>query len=224
MTRPDLPAHVLHPTVIGIIGRAGSGKTTAGNWFLRNHKQVLKMSFAAPVKAVVHALLNEVTPRKIEFAPSWYIHTAKDEPIPYLGGITARRLLQTIGTEWGRNTIHPDFWVGIAAAKLERRMQSSFGKHNDTTLRAVFDDVRFANEAEMIRAAGGCILRIVRPEDGRPPETYGHASEQQEIDADLTIVNDQDEENLFRILAYNWPPTAHLPPKPRPEPKKRHRP
>jgi hypothetical protein len=196
------------PVLIGFIGRAGCGKSTAASWFVNNHKQVLRMSFAAALKAMTYELIREAAPKQLQPIPSYYVNDGKEEPIPFLGGVTGRRLMQTLGTDWGRNTIHPDLWVGIAATKLEARLQSQWGRGADTHLRAVFDDVRFQNEADFIHAAGGIIVRIERPEEGRPAAVYEHASEQQPLIPDMTIRNAGTTEDFFATLATTWPPTA----------------
>jgi len=82
--------------------------------------------------------------------PEWLLER-KDEIIPWLG-VTGRHLMQTAGTEWGRNLVHPDFWVRLA----QRRIQTQPDK------RIVFDDVRFDNEARMICGLGGVIIGIRR--------------------------------------------------------------
>lgn len=206
-----LPHNVLHPRVIGITGRAGSGKTTAALWLHTNHRNVVKYSFASPIKNMLYELLRVVIPLRQHHTVNHYLNEGKEEPIPGLNGVTARRLMQTLGTEWGRHQISPDFWVNIGAQRIESRLNLPFSKSTATTLRIVFDDVRFANEAEVIRAAGGCVIKIVRPDDTFAAETYTHASEMQDFEPDLTIVNDQDVANLHRIMAHNWPATAHLP-------------
>jgi hypothetical protein len=42
----------------------------------------------------------------------------------------------TLGTEWGRDAVHPDLWVRLWAASGPR------------TSRVVVEDVRFPNEVE----------------------------------------------------------------------------
>ena len=79
----------------------------------------------------------------------------KEEPIEWLGGVTPRHILQTLGTEFGRKHIHPDVWVmlGMRRAKL----------HLKTSPLVVFSDVRFDNEAEAIIEAGGKVYEVFRP-------------------------------------------------------------
>jgi hypothetical protein len=75
----------------------------------------------------------------------------KEQVIPWLGK-SPRQLLQTLGTDWGRDMVSRDVWLKIGA----RRIQSGY--------RVVVRDVRFDDEAEMIREDfGGVIWEVTRP-------------------------------------------------------------
>jgi hypothetical protein len=65
-----------------------------------------------------------------------------------------RYLLQTLGTEWGRTHIDTDLWVKCEQARLEKLYPEE---------RIVYDDVRFENEAALIRSYGGLIVHVKRP-------------------------------------------------------------
>jgi hypothetical protein len=194
---------------IGITGKAGSGKTLAANWFLRNHVQVVKFAFAKSLKTMVYELIRESIPKTWPHKAGEYIDDPilKETPIPFLANQTARHLMQTLGTEWGRQTVHPDFWVAIAANKIERTLASGFKSGTNYKLLALFDDVRFANEAAMLRSYGGVILRVERPDTAKPAEIAAHASEEMDFAADVTLVNDGTPEDLHAMLAEIWPPT-----------------
>lgn len=194
------------PTLIGFTGPAGAGKSTAANWALGCHKNVLRMSFASPFKAAMQGMIHSVRPRDHATTASEYINSRdlKEKPIPFLANVTPRRLMQTLGTEWGRNTIHPDFWVLIAAQKIERMLGHSY-RQGSIKLQAVFDDVRFQNEADMIRAYGGVVVRIERPD---LPAVEAHASEQLDFEADYTLLNDGTTEDLEAKLLAMFPPAA----------------
>jgi len=160
------------PRLIGLYSPApGSGKTTVAN-LLIEHEHV---SFAASLKRAVFNMLRE-----LGLPGSHYVFTDKEAIIPELG-VSARHMMQTLGTEWGRACIHPDFWVMIARAKAERIMADGRS--------VVVDDVRFPNEAAMIRDLGGELWRI-----DRPGVTYSgdHSSEGglEDITPDRVIVND----------------------------------
>lgn len=195
------------PPVIGITGAAGSGKTTAANWIVRNHNQAARMAFARPLKKMIYELIRDATPKTWPVKPTEYIENPelKETPIPFLGGYTARRLMQTLGTEWGRNAVHEDFWVVIAAGKLERLLGSSFKNSETVPIKAVFDDVRFENEATMIRAYGGTVIRVIRPDATKPADIAGHASEAMAFEADITLVNDGTQADLEAELADLFP-------------------
>ena len=100
----------------------------------------------------------------------------KEDPCPALWGHSPRDLKRTLGTEWGRNMVHPDIWLDI----MRDRIASQDGIYDGV----VIDDVRFDNEAEYIKRAGGVIIRLERPEaDGEVGLT--HAS-----DKSLTVEPD----------------------------------
>jgi len=70
-------------------------------------------------------------------------------------GVSPRQMMQTLGTEWGRSCIHPDLWVMVAEGIARKQLKS--GQN------VVIDDVRFPNEAEMIRRLGGELWLVERP-------------------------------------------------------------
>lgn len=195
--------------LLGITGKAGSGKSMAASWLLRNHTNVIKFAFASPLKRMTYELIRDALPKTWPHTAAEYIEDPilKETPIPFLGNQTARRIMQTLGTEWGRDTVHPDFWVAIAAGKYERLIASGF-KGGSIKLRAMFDDTRFENEAQMIRAYGGVIVRIARPGTEKPAEIDAHPSESMDFEADVTLVNDGTPEDLYAMLAELWPPTV----------------
>ena len=160
------------PRLIGLYSPApGCGKTTAAN-LLIEHERV---SFAAPLKRAVWRLLDE-----LGFPGFHCVYEDKEAIIPEIG-VSPRHMMQTLGTEWGRACIHPDFWVMIARAETQRIMDDGGS--------VVIDDVRFPNEAAMIHDLGGELWRIDRPGvsyDG------SHESEGalEDITPDRVIVND----------------------------------
>lgn len=71
--------------------------------------------------------------------------------------LTSRKLLQTIGTEAGRQIIHPNIWVN---ATLSR-----YGKMAANYENWIIPDTRFPNEAEAIKEKDGIVIRVNRPGD-----------------------------------------------------------
>ena len=160
------------PRLIGLYSPApGCGKTTAANLFIEHQR----VSFAAPLKRAVWSMLND-----LGLGGFRYAYEDKEAIIPEIG-VSARHMMQTLGTEWGRACIHPDFWVMIARAETQRIMNDGGS--------VVIDDVRFPNEATMIRDLGGELWRI-----DRPGVIYSgdHSSEGglEDITPDRVIIND----------------------------------
>jgi hypothetical protein len=166
------------PALIGLIGKKGSGKDTAADGLEAYGFQNVK--FAGALKAMLRTLLayqgvdEDTIGRMID-------GDLKEVPTEYLAGKTPRFAMQTLGTEWGRNLIGPDFWLDTAMKKAAT---------GDT----VITDCRFPNEVEAVKSNGGTVIRIVA--EGRTvfDETavgVDHASEtlMDELPEDVVIAN-----------------------------------
>ena len=128
--------------VIGLHGRARSGKDTVASFILAQRGGYI-YSFADPIRAMLVPLGIDMRD------PYWQEH--KEEVIPAIGA-SPRRLMQTLGTEWGRQLINPDLWLILAKQRL-----INYGPG------MVIADVRFENEAAWVRAQGGRVIHIERP-------------------------------------------------------------
>lgn len=150
--------------LVALTGRDGVGKSSIA---FRLPPPRWIFPFAAPVKAMVAALGFPIDDKSREVAP---------DLVP---GLTVRHLLRTVGTEWGRNTIHPDWWVWLWRRQVEPYL--------DRSGLIVVDDLRFENEAAEVRRLGGVVVRIVRPGLVRPVE---HPSDADAVVPDAVVVND----------------------------------
>lgn len=151
--------------IYAICGLAGSGKDTFGRMLRDESPGCTKgMSFAMPMKHMLDTL--GIFSTEALFGPS----EARNEESEIIPGLTARHALQTLGTEWGR-ALHPEFWIRIAL-----RDAKSFEEDGCTV---VFTDLRYLNEANAVREAGGVIIRVERDGTGLQGAAGAHASEQE---------------------------------------------
>lgn len=146
--------------VIGLCGGIGSGKSTVARYLAVKH-DFHQSSFAAKLKAICADVFAPLGVKDSHFFGS---QADKAEPIEKLGGVTGRRILELVGTE-GFRAAYADVWVRYWAATLEP------GNY-------VVEDVRYPNEAQIIRELGGKIWRIER-EEGPKEERTGHASDEE---------------------------------------------
>lgn len=162
--------------LIGISGKAGSGKDTAACYFVNNHG-FLQYAIAGPLKRALEVLgIHEPRDRNLKEA------RIPGRPYSY------RQAAQKLGTEWARD-LDIDFWLNLAKDYYESAAWS-----------VVISDVRFENEAEFVRERGGLIIHL----KGRAAnvDNPGHASEQEiEVhESDCVIFNTCSIEKLYEDL------------------------
>jgi hypothetical protein len=132
--------------LIGLAGQIASGKTTAATYMLEKYGFV-RTAFASPLKETMVSLFELSTNQVTDLAMKGVIDPRY--------GKTPRELMQLFGTECVRNHIHPDFWVMKMRWQLQRYKTSEVS-------RVVIDDVRFDNEADLIRDMGGTVVHLYR--------------------------------------------------------------
>ena len=176
--------------IIGIMGAAGAGKDTVGALLLSRADRPMRLdSFAAPMYAALSAMLD---------VPEHVLRdrTRKETEIRPLCA-SPRRMLQTLGTEWGRDTIDADIWVLLA---LQRHDKAQAGAWRGEGMTTVITDVRFGNEVAAVKARGGLLVNVER----EVSQVAGHVSEtlDREKYADVTIQNDGSIEELKERVAH----------------------
>jgi len=155
--------------IIGLSGLARSGKDTVADYLVREH-QFVKLAYADPIKDMICAMLSINRDELEEYKDKTFMN------------YSIRNLLQTLGTEWGRETIDYNIWLNLLKSR-------SSGLVNFCV-----SDVRFENEARQLRMMGGIIVKVVRPE--LKTNVPQHSSEQG-VDADKIIVNNKDLNHLY---------------------------
>lgn len=135
----------MKPLIIALSGAAGCGKDTIANRLMETGAWG-RYAFASPLKNGVAAMFNipmdDIENPIIKNSPN------------YKFGRSIRYILQTIGTEYGRNLIADDVWIQLAKENIEHQLKY--------VNNIVITDCRFENEADMVHAMGGYVVRIVR--------------------------------------------------------------
>ena len=158
--------------LIGITGAARSGKDTAAAFLVE--AGYVRVAFADAMKDMLRAGFG--------LTDEHLFGALKEAPIDWLGR-SPRYLLQTLGTEWGRNHVGADTWLRVGMQKASQHPL------------AVISDVRFDNEARAVRDAGGVVIRLRRRS---APQVNAHVSEAGVSDSLInhTINNDGTLEHL----------------------------
>jgi hypothetical protein len=154
------------PVLIGLIGRAGSGKTEAASHLEARHGFVA-VAFAQALKeSVLEPMLATLG---IDYAHLYEPHL-KNEFLPGYqhASLTPRQLMQEFG-DAGRRCA-PDWWVDQLAASVGL-VPGGMPVHD----RIVVSDVRYPNEAAWVLRHGGALIRLHR-EQAAPVRP--HSSEQ----------------------------------------------
>lgn len=180
------------PRLIGLHGRAGSGKDTAFEaiWYWGRFRHIVRReAFADRLKlSAARIFFPDIS---LAEAVEWC------NGLKLCGAITApgnvvlsgREFLQHYGTEAHRNVFAESFWVDAA-------LQG----YGDTDEILVVTDVRFVNEAKAIQDRGGEVWEILRPHVGIAESA--HASEQP-LPAEMidhTVVNDGTVDDLGVVV------------------------
>lgn len=158
--------------VIGMAGRAGSGKDTVADRLVETHGFV-KFSFSDSLYDEVQRafnlpdqelLRNRATKEKPTplLAPGQcsdkaFVEVVRGINREYNGALplTPREVLQWYGTEY-RRAQNPNYW-------LERAAHWMLDQRSKGHVRFVNTSVRFADEAEFVRSNNGAVWHVLRP-------------------------------------------------------------
>lgn len=132
--------------LIGLTGYAQAGKDTVAEVLVNNFGYT-RVAFADPIRdfcyeqnSIIGSVAGEPIFLKTVVDRDGWDEAKKSDSV--------RRTLQNTGIA-ARNIFGADFWVHQAMKKI-------------TTLKVVITDVRFKNEADLIKANGGQIWRVRR--------------------------------------------------------------
>lgn len=151
--------------LIGLTGKAGAGKDTLASLILE-HTTGTTRAFADPLRRAAKEIFGLTDDQMTD-------RVLKEQVIPYWGK-SPRRLLQLLGTESVRDVFGTDTWVKNADLRLQALERTEADEALPIEV-VVWTDCRFPQEAEWIRANGGIVIEVRRP-DVEPVAT--HSSEQ----------------------------------------------
>lgn len=207
-----------YPTVIGLTGPIGSGKDTVAA-LLRTHCAAHTFAFADALRhEIVEAFCIEhiyLTRRETKehpmsalalsrcldsaFVDRMVVHhlTHGGERLDLTAPRSPRQIMQWWGTEY-RRAQKPGYWTQKALQTV---------RWLDQTTRpslVVISDVRFADEAQLVRSLGGWIWQVKRT--GTEVATGAHVSEVagDEFTPDAVINNHHDMRHLQGVVLSAW--------------------
>lgn len=167
--------------LIAITGHKFSGKSTVAR-LLHNATGYKVVSFADKLKDIT-CILSGCTRADLEDYNFKETQLVPDYLRPYCGNVkkpTFRAFLQHFGGEVMRG-VNDNIWIDCTL--------SNCGKD------CIISDCRFPNEAKAVKARGGIVIKVVRP-DVKASDSHQSETRIDEIDADYTLWNDTTLENL----------------------------
>lgn len=159
--------------IIGITGKKQHGKDTIGK--VLEEMGYTHVSFADPLRECVRVVFGVSYEEMLTTG-------VKETPLDRYPYESPRRILQRVGTDLFRNA-YPDVWI-------EAFKRTCSGGNVYVT------DVRFLNEAKIIKEMGGLVIRIVRPAKEDDGDLHPSEMEMEKIEADYTLVNPEGEEGI----------------------------
>lgn len=154
-----------------------AGKSEVAKYLCQTHGfQLIK--FAGPLKNMTRSFLaslgfnDEDIEDRVEGA-------LKEVRIPGVG-VSTRQIMQTLGTEWGRECISPSLWTDITRSRLYPLLAAGE--------KIVIDDLRFRNEYNLVLGLRGSTFKVQR----RSVQYLGtHASEGELKNIDLPVIDNK---------------------------------
>lgn len=143
--------------IIGFCGKAHSGKNYAADIIKSEYPNAEIISFGDAVRDMLKAIVD------VDYI---YKSGTKEDVIPELG-VSLRKLMQTLGAEWGRNSVSDSLWVDIFMMKVNKSKSDII----------IVPDVRFKNEYDAIVNNGGIIINIETDKNFKDIELSSHISE-----------------------------------------------
>ena len=197
--------------LIGLIGAPGAGKDTVASVlreagfdctaFASALREEVAEAWAIDDSMLTRRHTKELPLERLAAGRSnnaqWLAYVARQD-----WSLTQARSAHWVMQAWGewRRLSNPEHWTASVAHWI-RANRELLGVVN-----LVVTDVRHANEAELVRSAGGYLVRVHRPaHDVLTPETANHISEQHTaLRVDDDIQNDGSIQQLAEETLRVW--------------------
>lgn len=212
---------MMRPDIIGLCGLAGCGKDTVAQ-LLATHLRFSQLAFADTLRNEVcqafgidRSILTRRDTKEVPiealalkrcstnsgFVMAAILTSKLTEPDLNLVEVystprSPRQIMQWWGTEFRRNTCGPHYWTRTLKARVHIQQQGQQWLH-------VISDVRFDNEAEAVRAMGGVIWQIKRP-DLKHNASHCSETDGSRFSPDLVINNCHDIKHLQAVVMGAW--------------------
>lgn len=205
--------------IIGLTGFAGAGKDTVAD-LLVTHARFRKLAFADALRAEVAngfgvsmqslsdplTKHNPTTALRMRRAPRDFLASvvlslgvaSPDHRTPLSDewldeARTPRQILQWWGTEY-RRAQHVSYWTRTMVSRI-------VGYQREGEKRFVITDVRFDNEAQMVRNLGGLLWQVTRPGcDGQAEGAHVSATAGSQFKPDVILANLHDVGHLQNVV------------------------
>lgn len=149
--------------IVALSGKIGSGKSFVADYLVREHG-FKKFSYAARLKEDIMSMGFSMT--DIIDKPEWM-----------------RLLLQAYGKAWRAKD--PDHWANIVMDQIDWRVRGG-DLFDDDVGKIVIDDMRFRNEAELLRSKyldpNVCLLRLALPDDQETKGSFMQDESERDLD------------------------------------------
>jgi hypothetical protein len=168
--------------LIGIHGKARCGKDTCAAYLVKYHG-FIRQAFADPLKRAAQHIFGLTDEQTWEDG-------YKEVVIDYWG-MSPRQMFQKLGTEAGRNVFGQGLWI--------RRWAKFYSEFGDVA-NIVVPDVRFDNEADLIRGLGGKVILLTSSRGNNLDDSAkAHASEAGIVvkPGDIPLANNSSYQSLY---------------------------
>lgn len=191
--------------ILGVCGKREHGKDTFARMLIEVDPSFSRLGFADRLKEICMKVYDLTEEQVSDFRAK---EASLDQPIDLdarldllraetglllfeqrLVANTPRQVLQYVGTDYIRS-VQPDYWLQVVAQKIKENPDGNY----------VITDVRFPNEAEILKGLGAFILKVLRLSKLPDNSMAEHASEQINFKSDATLAVMEDDFSLTKLI------------------------